>query len=127
MFIPNWAGGLDAALDVTVINPLQGATAVEAAATPDHALELRYGTKMYGAAEACKREGIVFLPLVVESLGGWHKVAERKIKKLAAAKERQEEEEAVKHAFTRLSVLLMHGNAAITALHLTVCCSHNLP
>ena len=52
VFILNWAGGLDAALDVTVINPLQGATVVEAAATPGHALEIRYGTKMSGAAEA---------------------------------------------------------------------------
>ena len=71
---------------------------------------------MDGAAEACRREGFVFLPLVVESLGGWHKVAEREVKKLAAAKARQggqEEEEAVKHTFTRLSILLMRSNAAI--------------
>ena len=118
VLIPNWAGGLDAALDVKVVNPLQGALVKEAAVTPGHALEFRYGKKMDGAAEACRREGIVFLPLVVESLGGWHKVAEREVKKLAAAKARQggqEEEEAVKHTFTRLSILLMRSNAAILA------------
>ena len=66
VLIPNWAGGLDAALDVTVVNPLQGALVKEAAVTPGHALEFRYGKKMDGAAEACRREGIVFLPLVVD-------------------------------------------------------------
>ena len=38
VLIPNWAGGRDAALDVTVINPLQGPTVVGAAETPGHAL-----------------------------------------------------------------------------------------
>ena len=36
IFLPNWAEGRDAALDVTVINPLQQATVVEAATTPGH-------------------------------------------------------------------------------------------
>ena len=105
-------------MDVTVINPLQYATVKEAAVKPGHALDFRYGKKMDGAAEACRREGIVFLPLVVESLGGWHKVAEREVKQLAAAKARQggqEEEATVKHTSTRLSILLMRGNAAILA------------
>ena len=51
VFIPNWAAGLDAALDITVVNPLQSFTVAEASATPGHALEWRYGTKMDGAAE----------------------------------------------------------------------------
>ena len=71
---------------------------------------------MAGAAEDCRHEGIKFLPIVMETLGGWHRDAEKQVKKLAAAKARhsgQEEEEALRHAFTRLSVLLMKGNAAI--------------
>ena len=71
---------------------------------------------MTGAAAACQREGIKFLPLVVETLGGWHKVGEQEVRKLAAAKARhsgQEEDEADRHAFTRLSILLQRGNAAI--------------
>ena len=73
MLIPNWAGGVDTALDVTVIYPLQDATVRPSlkgtAATPGPVLDIRYGTKMAGVAEACKREGIVFLPLMVASLG----------------------------------------------------------
>ena len=71
---------------------------------------------MAGAAEECRQEGIVFLPVVVETLGGWHQGAVQQVKKLAGAKARhtgQEEEEALRHAFTRLSILLMKGNAAI--------------
>ena len=64
---------------------------------------------MAGAAEDC-------LPLVAETLGGWHKLAIMEIKRLTAAKARhtsQEEKEALNHAFTRLSILLMKGNSAI--------------
>ena len=116
ILIPSWAGGLDTALDVTVVNPLQAALVVGVAATPGHALSHRYSTKMAGAAEDCRRQGIKFLPVVVETLGGWHQGAEQEVKKLAGAKARhtgQEEEEALRHAFTRLSIILMKGNAAI--------------
>jgi hypothetical protein len=116
VYIPNWAGGQDAAFDVTVVNPLQAATVEEAAVTPGHALTYAFTRKMNGAAEDCQRQGIVFLPIAVETFGGWHQAAEREVKKLAAAQARQtgqEEGEASKHAFTRLSILLMRGNAAI--------------
>ena len=41
-----------------------------------------YGNKVRGAGEACRRQGIAFLPMVVESFGGWHEVAEREVRKL---------------------------------------------
>ena len=50
VFIPTWAGGRDAALDVTVINPLQAATVARAATTPGSALTYAYDRKMRGAA-----------------------------------------------------------------------------
>ena len=40
---------------------------------------------MRGAGEACRRQGIAFLPMAVESFGGWHEVAERVVRKLGAA------------------------------------------
>ena len=39
---------------------------------------------MRGPAEDCQRQGIAFLPLVVESMGGWHATAERQVKKLGS-------------------------------------------
>ena len=72
VFLPNWAGGRDAALDVTVVNPLQDATVAGAAETAGHALSFAYERKMTAAAEDCQQQGINFLPLAAESLGGWH-------------------------------------------------------
>ena len=118
IFIPSWAEGLDCALDVTVINPLQDSTVVRAAAEPGHALGVAYGRKMRGAEEQCLRQGIRFMPVVAETLGGWDTAAIREIKKLAAAKARHlgnEEDEEVRKAFGRLSILLMRGNSAILA------------
>ena len=69
-----------------------------------------------GAAEDCRRQGIAFLPLAVESFGGWHSAAVGEVKKLGAALARQtgqEEGEAVGHLWGRLSILLQRGNAAI--------------
>ena len=116
VLLPNWAGGRDAALDVTVINPLQQLTLRGAATTPGHALTVAYDRKMSGAAEACASQGISFIPIVFESLGGIHERAIVEGKKLAAALARhsgQEEGEACRHLFSRLSILLQKGNAAI--------------
>ena len=41
-----------------------------------------YGNNVRGAGEVCRRQGIAFLPMVVESFGGWHEVAEREVRKL---------------------------------------------
>jgi hypothetical protein len=116
VLIPHWTGGRDTALDVTVINPLQVAMVARAAITPGHALTVAYERKMRGAAEECRRQGIVFLPLAAESLGGWHKVAVAEARKLGAALARhtgQEEGEAQQQLFQRLSILLMRGNASL--------------
>jgi hypothetical protein len=116
VFIPNWAGGRDAALDVTVVNPLQLATMAGAAATPGHGLSFAYTRKVRGALEDCRRQGIAFLPMAAESFGGWHSAAEHEVRKLGAALARhtgQEEGEAVRHLWGRLGILLQRGNAAI--------------
>ena len=89
---------------------------VGAATTPGFALTYAHTRKMQGAAEDCRRQGIAFLPLAVESLGGWHRGAEQEVKKLAAALARhtgQDEEMAGTHSWGRLAVLLQRGNAAI--------------
>ena len=67
-----------------------------------------------GVGAACQREGIVFLPLPVETLGGWHETAVQQIRKLAAALSRQtgvEESVATGHLYQKLSVHLRKGNS----------------
>ena len=56
------------ALDVTVINPLQAATVQQAALTPSHALTITQKRKIDKSWQPCNQQGIVFLPLAVESL-----------------------------------------------------------
>ena len=116
--VPNWAQGRDAAYDITVINPLQEATVAQAANfdNPGHALNVAWDRKMRGSAEDCDRVGVQFIPLAFESLGGWHKEAEKEVRKLAVAMARQSgkaESECCSQATTRLSLLLMRGNASI--------------
>ena len=118
VFIRGWAGGQDAAYDVTVINPLQDLTREGAAANPGHAADVAYQRKMQGAAEDCRAQGIVFLPLAAETFGGWHEVAVLQVKKLASALARhngQDEGEAAGHMWSRLGVLLQRGNAMLMA------------
>ena len=40
VLVPNWAGGKDAAMDVTTITPIQAATMLAAAHTAGHTLNL---------------------------------------------------------------------------------------
>jgi len=118
VFVPNWSEGLDAAYDVTVVNPLQAAMVEQAAVTAGHALSCAFTRKMRESDEDCSRQGIRFFPMVAETLGGLDNVVIREVKKLAAAKARHtgsEEDEETRKAFTKLSVLLMRGNAAILA------------
>ena len=112
IFIPHWAGGLDAALDVTVTHPLQDATRAGAATTAGFALNKAYDRKVAAVGELCQQQGIAFIPIVAESLGGWHPTAVEQFRKLGSALARQtgqEESEAIAHLITRASILLQKG------------------
>ena len=116
IFIPHWSAGRDAALDVTVINPLQAAQVHGAAATAGHALGEAHRRKLDKSWEACHGQGIEFLPLAVECLGAWHPSAIAELKKLGSALARQtgeEESTTIQRLFQQLSVALMRGNAAL--------------
>ena len=116
VFLPHWEQGKDAALDVTVVNPLQEALVDGAAQTPGHALQVANKRKLDKSWEACNQEGICFIPIAAESLGAWHKSAVAQIKKLGSAKARhtgEEESQEIARLFQRLSIALMRGNAAL--------------
>ena len=116
VFLPHWSGGLDAALDVTITHPLQNLTVAEAAVTPGHAMSVAYERKMRGAGELCRGQGIAFIPVVAESLGGLHGIAVREIKKIGAALARhtgEDEGQTTSHLFTRVAILIQRGLAAL--------------
>ena len=116
ILLPGWAGGRDAALDVTVVHPLQDATLARAAAEPGYALSYAYNNKMRVTADLCDQQGIAFIPVVAESMGGWHRIALEQLRKLGSALARhtgQEEGETINHLLTRASVLLQKGLSAL--------------
>ena len=116
VLIPNWSSGKATALDVTVVNPLQAKFVDRAADRAGHALEARFNEKMTRHGQPCREAGLVFAPLVVETLGGWEEQAVIQIKKIGAALARQtgqDEGEKQRHLFQRLGILLARGNAAL--------------
>ena len=82
----------------------------------DLPLSVAHQRKLDKSWEACHRQGIVFLPLAVESLGAWHPSAIIEIKRLGSALARhtgEEEATTTSRLFQRLSISLMRGNAAL--------------
>ena len=62
------------------------------------------------------QQGIAFIPVVAESLGGWHKVGLEQLRKLGSALARhtgQEDREGDSHLLSRASVLLQRGLSAL--------------
>ena len=70
IYLPNWKRGQPATLDITVISTMQQLTLQGAASTPGYALRVGEERKMAAHAEECRSIGILFVPMVVESLGG---------------------------------------------------------
>ena len=54
-----------------VISPMQSLTLEGAATTPGHALGIAEERKLAAHVEDCCSVGVNFIPLVLESLGGW--------------------------------------------------------
>ena len=94
-----WTGGMDTALDMTVVRPLQTALVAGVATTPGSALNHAHQDKMRKTEEECRRQEIIFLPLAAKALGGGHPLAVDQVKKLGGALARQtgEEEGVVKN------------------------------
>ena len=94
-----------------------------AAASLGHALKFRYNAKMASAADSCQSEGISFIPLVFESLGGWDDRAVTELKKLSSSLARhsgEEGNETWRKMICRISIILMKGNAALLSGRLPV-------
>ena len=118
VLLPHWTGGQDTALDITVTCSLQEATVDRQAIEPGYAVNLAHDRKLRGAEEDCRRQGLTFLPLAVETLGGWHPVAETQIKKLGSClslHSGQDQSETTAFLWRRLSLLVQKGNTAILA------------
>ena len=116
VLIRRWSDGKDAAIDVTVTGPLARTYVAAAAEEAGSALTRAFNRKVQGAAAACHQQGVVLLPIALETLGGFHKVAVEQVKRIGSAVARHQgsdERVATRQLFQRLSLTLMRGNAAL--------------
>ena len=116
VLIPVWSSGKDTALDFTVVNPLQEALVSAASEDGSSAVEHAHNLKLRKYEERCAGEGITFLPMAVDTLGGWHPEALAIIQRLGRQLARNVgklDEEVVRHLRQRLGVLLVRDNVAM--------------
>ena len=116
IFLPNWCGGRPAALDITVISTLQSLTLAGDAASQRHALRVTEERKMAAHREACQSVCVVFIPLVMETLGGWSDEAAHNISRIGrflGQRSGAPPATTTHHLFQRLSISLWKGNASM--------------
>ena len=116
LYLPHCSRGRPAALDVTVISTMQALTVTGAATTQGHTLSVGENRKMAAHAEACRSVGVTFVPLVVESLGGWSETAVHSIKSIGHQLGQRlgiPPADSTINLFQRLSICLWRGNAAM--------------
>ena len=96
VYLPNWRRGQPAALDIHVISTMQQQTLAGASTSPCEWGEER---KMVSNVGACRAAGVTFIPLVVESLGGWSKEAIQTIGRLQGQRLGIPPPETTRHLF----------------------------
>ena len=115
IYLPNWKRGQPAALDVTVISTMQQLAQAGAASTPGYALHVGEERKMAAHAEACRSVGVLFVPIVAETLGGLSEVAIDTIRSIGLQGQRLgiPPPDSTRHLFQRLAISLWKGNATL--------------
>ena len=101
---------------MTVTSTLQQLTLQGAASTPGYALAVGEERKRASHAEACRSVGVSFIPLVVESLGGWSEEAVDTISSIGRLLGKRlgiPPSESVRHLFQRCAISLWRGNASL--------------
>ena len=114
VFLPSWLHGRPAALDVTVVSPLQAQVIQQAASVQGSALSVAEQRKRSVHLADCQRVGVSFLPMAVESLGGWSRDALSTIRLIGhhlGTRIGLPPKDVSHHLLQRLSVTLWRFNA----------------
>ena len=123
LYLPCWKRGRPAALDVTVISPLQKLTIKGAATTQGHALGVGEERKRASHSSTCYSAGISFVPLVVETLGGWSLEAVETIQAIGHLQSQRlglQSSQTITHLFQQLAIRLWKGNACMWTMRVPV-------
>ena len=116
VLLPYWTNGKDAALDISIVNPLQQALVGQVAREGDSGVQHSFNLKVRKYSERCEAEGFVFIPIILDTFGGWHKESLDALKKLGRQVARQtgkEEEETVRQLRQRVAILLVRDNVTM--------------
>ena len=116
MFLPNWSRDRPAALDITIISPLQHATLQGAALTQGHTLLVEEARKFSSQGTPCHSAGITFIPVTFEALGGLSSLATYTVAGIGQLLGQHlglSPQESTRHLFQRLSISLWRGNATL--------------
>ena len=70
---------------MTVTSPLAPSNVLGASREAGKSLAKAYDRKMRDTAEACRTQGLLFLPIAIETLGGFHSVALGQVRQLGQA------------------------------------------
>ena len=124
VYLPGWSSGKDTALDIAVVSPLQALLVKKAAEEAGSAACKRYKDKLTKYLHPCEQEGIQFIPVVVETMGGWHPESASVLTKLSrqlSAQTGVSFEETTRHFFQRLSITLVKGNSSLIMRRMPTC------
>ena len=116
VLLPHWEKGKDAALDISIVNPLQQALVEQVARDGNCGVQHSFNTKVRKYSERCEAEGLAFVPIIVDTFGGWHKDSLDALNKLGRQVGRQtgkEEEETVRQLRQRVAILLVRDNVTM--------------
>ena len=114
--LPNWMGGKDCCLDITVVNPLQAAYIRMSASNQDYALRKAYERKMAELGAQCREAGLAFCPLPMDTLGGWSESMVEQVKRMGSALARnkgEDDSDVTRHLIQRIAVVLARLNSAM--------------
>ena len=117
IWVPRWIEGGPAAWDFAVTSGLQATMLHESARDAAHATALyeKFKQSDRDTADQCRRQGLSFIPLVVEAHGGgWGPAAKKVWKSLAratAARLGQDDSVAAAELAQRISITLQRENA----------------
>ena len=109
-----WIRGKDVAFDVTVCSPLSLSYVERSAREAASTLHQSFESKHRKHGDHCRRKNVVFFPLPVQTLGGWHPEAAAELKRIGDSLTKRapgDDKTVIRHFFQRLAVFLQRGNA----------------
>ena len=112
--IASWRGMTMAAFDFTFVSPFAVSVLQQSAVRRGYAAECAEASKREKSAELCRKEKMDFVPMAVETCGGWGKtalVSFWKLSILVAARFGKTHEEELRWMLQRHSAELQRGNA----------------